>query len=140
MRAFWKKLEQAAEKADKKRADQAEADERKRKATEEIMRARTGPTQQQPSAEAIARATLRAREAFGMVGKQPDRNLSDEVDYLSGALFAHEFLLIAMIKGLPSGEQRLLIATAQASQPEYEDHPEFGTGYRETLEKLSASL
>ena len=78
--------------------------------------------------------------------QQAERNLSEEIDYLSGAIFAHEILLIHLAKVLVVAEitdenslQQLLTQLSNARLA-HSDVPMFDTGYREALRKISDSL
>ena len=131
MRGFFRRIEQAAEKAAQ------EADEK-----------RAATRQHQPSSEAVARRE--AREAASQSSSRstmPDeRDVSKEVDYLSGVIFAHETLLSAIMQGLAvSGivtrdNQHQLITDLLNAGVNHSEFPEFGVGYREALEKFRRSL
>ena len=75
-----------------------------------------------------------------------ERNPIQELDYLSGALFAHEVFISAILQALrqqgiiAERNQRRLIAELLHSPPSDPAHPDFQIGYREALEKFQAFL
>lgn len=73
----------------------------------------------------------------------PERgNISDELDYLSGTILAHENFMVALAKGLAAtgvtdeDSLRTLLVDLDLHHEDQPDHPEFDSGYRETLAKL----
>ena len=142
LRGFFRRMEQAVEESERKKSEaerQTIESDRKRRQSPEATERRV--EREKTEAERHRKAEQDMEESMST-----DRNLADEMDYLSGAMFAQETLLTALIKALVArgmtskDNQRRLINDLLSAEINYPESPEFGVGYRETLEKLQEKL
>ena len=75
-----------------------------------------------------------------------DRNPIEELDYIAGVLFAQEKLLTSALGTLlaawlveKSNLHQLFLELSSDYQDQV-DYPEFGVGYRETLQKMQEAI
>ena len=69
-----------------------------------------------------------------------------EIDFLAGTLLAHESLVTSILgelierKVISQSETLEFVGLLQSRDAHYDDHPDFGVGYKESLQKIESLI